>query len=138
MEDNTPKELIGIGARMRITRTNKKHTQAFAAEQLGISTKTYVFYEGEKREIPLSTALQFCKLYNVDTDWLFSGEPHKIFQSYWDLIEKSFKIALAINRSESKNYPDEKLAALAKLIASQSISSSKTPEEVAEELLTVI
>ena len=67
-------ELAGIGARMAACRAKKQASQVKAAAMLEISDKAYKNYEGEKREIPLSTAAAFCEAFEVDLEWLVFGQ----------------------------------------------------------------
>ena len=67
-------ELAGIGARMAACRAKKQASQVKAAAMLEISDKAYKNYEGEKREIPLSTAAAFCDAFEVDLEWLVFGQ----------------------------------------------------------------
>ncbi len=131
-------EIHGVGLRMFNVRKEQNLTQAITAAKLDISTKTYIYYEQEKREIPASIAARFCNLFDIDIGWLLLGETRKASKFFWDQIEESFKVALAINRRESKNFSDEKLAAFARLIAYQSNVSSELPEDVAEAILKVM
>lgn len=123
---------------MLSVRKQQGMTQAVAAAQLDISTKTYIFYEQEKREIPASTAVRFCNMFNVDIGWLLLGETTELSAELWGQIERSIRVVLDWNSHENKNYSNEKLAALARLIATQSRASSQPPEQVAEAILKVM
>jgi DNA-binding XRE family transcriptional regulator len=131
-------DMHGVGLRMLSVRKEHGITQAVAAAQLNISTKTYIFYEQEKREIPTSTAVKFCDLFNVDIGWLLLGEATELSAELWDQIERSIRVVLDWNSYETKNYSNEKLAALARLIATQSRASSQPPEQVSEAILKVM
>lgn len=131
-------EIHGVGLRMLHVRKERDLTQAITAAKLDISTKTYVFYEQEKREIPASVAVRFCNMFNVDIGWLLLGETTELSAEFWDQIERSIHVVLDWNSHETKNYSNEKLAALARLIATQSRASSQPPEQVAEAILKVM
>lgn len=131
-------EMHGIGLRMLSVRKGQGLTQAIVAAQLGISTKTYVFYEQERREIPASTAVKFCQLYREDINWLLTGIRNNISAEFWAHIEETVRIVLDWNEREQKGYSHEKIGSLVQLIAAQSRAASQSPAQAADAILKVM
>ncbi len=130
--------LDGVGLRMLSVRKKHALTQAIVAEQLEISTRTYIFYEQQKRELPAGIALRFCDLYGVEISWLLTGENAVLSDDLWGMVEEAFFAVLTLNDKKKSDLSPEKLSALAKLVAEQSITSSKSPSQVAEAIFAVV
>jgi DNA-binding XRE family transcriptional regulator len=102
-------KLIGIGARMAASRAKKQASQVKAAAMLEISDKAYKNYEGEKREIPLSTAIGFCEAFEVELEWLVFGPRPQANEKTAAIVSKTIealvseaqerKLALSPNRA---------------------------------------
>ncbi|MCM1438879.1 MAG: helix-turn-helix domain-containing protein [Roseburia sp.] len=59
-----------LGQRLKDLRTEHGYTQRELAEKLGINDVTYLHYEKEQREPPLSLLADIAKLYGVTVDYL--------------------------------------------------------------------
>ncbi len=61
---------IYLGQRLKELREEKGLTQNQLAEKLGINSVTYLHYEKEQREPPLSLLAEIAKFYGVTVDYL--------------------------------------------------------------------
>lgn len=61
---------INLGMRLKELREEKGFTQKQFAAILGINSVTYLHYEKEQREPPLSLLADIAKYYNVSVDYL--------------------------------------------------------------------
>ena len=61
---------IFLGEKLKELRKEKGLTQKQVAEQLNINSVTYLHYEKQQREPPLSLLAEFAKFYNVTVDYL--------------------------------------------------------------------
>ena len=59
-----------LGQRLKELREEKGYTQKQLAEKLGINSVTYLHYEKEQREPPLSLLADIAKFYGVSVDYL--------------------------------------------------------------------
>ena len=59
-----------LGERLKELRTEKKLTQKEFAKIFNLNNITYLHYEKEQREPPLSLIADFAKFYNVSVDYL--------------------------------------------------------------------
>ncbi len=70
MKDNTKET---INSRFKEVRTALGLTQAELAQNLGLKQNTVGKYE-VKNDIPISSMLLLCQLYNINKEWLINGE----------------------------------------------------------------
>lgn len=61
---------INLGQRLKELREEKGLTQKQLSEELGINSVTYLHYEKEQREPPLSLLADIAKFYGVSVDFL--------------------------------------------------------------------
>ena len=61
---------IILGKRLRELREEKRYTQRQLAELLHLNSVTYLHYEKEQREPPLSLLADIAVFYNVSVDYL--------------------------------------------------------------------
>jgi len=61
---------IILGKRLRELREEKRYTQRQLAELLHLNSVTYLHYEKEQREPPLSLLADIAIFYNVSVDYL--------------------------------------------------------------------
>lgn len=61
---------IYLGQRLKELREENGYTQKQLAEKLGINSVTYLHYEKEQREPPLSLLADLAKFYGVSVDYL--------------------------------------------------------------------
>lgn len=59
-----------LGKRLKELREERGLTQQQCANQLGVHSVTYLHYEKEQREPPLSLLADIAKFYNVSVDYL--------------------------------------------------------------------
>lgn len=71
--DNDSSDFSSVGSRMREVRLQHNYSQSKVAAKLDINDRTYKFYELGKREIPLQTAMRFCREFGIEIKWLSSG-----------------------------------------------------------------
>ena len=65
---------ISIASRLQKVRNRLGYPQSKMAAALQIADRTYKNYELGLRELPLATALNFCKAFDVDLNWLVEGK----------------------------------------------------------------
>lgn len=65
---------IILGTRLKELREEKGLTQKQLAAQLNINSVTYLHYEKDQREPPLSLLADFAKFYGVSVDYLLGLE----------------------------------------------------------------
>ena len=63
-----------LGERLKELRKEKDLTQAQLAKALNINSVTYLHYEKEQREPPLSLLLDIARFFEVSTDYLLGLE----------------------------------------------------------------
>ena len=61
---------IFLGKNLKELRTERGYTQKQVADLLNINSVTYLHYEKEQREPPLSLLADMAKLYDVSVDYL--------------------------------------------------------------------
>ncbi|MCM1546568.1 MAG: helix-turn-helix domain-containing protein [Clostridiales bacterium] len=61
---------IYLGKRLKELRTEKGYTQKQFADIFGINSVTYLHYEKEQREPPLSLLADIAEFYGVTVDYL--------------------------------------------------------------------
>lgn len=59
-----------LGQRLKELREEKGYTQKQLAEKLGINSVTYLHYEKEQREPPLTLLADISRFYGVTVDYL--------------------------------------------------------------------
>ena len=67
---------IYLGKYLKELRIENGYTQKQVAEMLGINSVTYLHYEKEHREPPLSLLADMAKLYGVSVDFLLGLEDY--------------------------------------------------------------
>ncbi len=65
---------IILGERLKELRQEKGLTQKQLAEKLNVNSVTYLHYEKEQREPPLSLLADIAKFYDVSVDYLLGLE----------------------------------------------------------------
>ncbi len=61
---------IILGKRLKELREERNLTQKQLADMLGINSVTYLHYEKDQREPPLSLLVDIAKFYDVSVDYL--------------------------------------------------------------------
>ena len=59
-----------LGKKLKELREERGLTQKQLSELLGLNSVTYLHYEKEQREPPLSLLVEFAKFFEVSTDYL--------------------------------------------------------------------
>ena len=59
-----------LGKRLKELREERGLTQKQLSDTLGLNSVTYLHYEKEQREPPLSLLVEFAKFFEVTTDYL--------------------------------------------------------------------
>ena len=66
-----------IGERMKLVRKNKSFTQKQVAEAIGITYDTYQSYELGRVTPSVERLIDFCKLFQVSSDYILGLEINK-------------------------------------------------------------
>jgi DNA-binding XRE family transcriptional regulator len=119
--------LIGIGGRLKIIRLEAGYTQSKMAALLDIADRTYKFYELEKRELPLSKAVRFCKIFDLDLRWLAEGKGARKNASDLSLLENSIQATLSEIYNERHGINAEVFAKQVRYVYEQSLESGVDP-----------
>ena len=67
---------VFLGKNLKDLRLERGYTQKQVAEMLNINSVTYLHYEKEQREPPLSLLADMAKLYDVSVDFLLGLEEY--------------------------------------------------------------
>ncbi|MDE6597476.1 MAG: helix-turn-helix domain-containing protein [Clostridia bacterium] len=65
-----------LGERLKELREEACLTQKQLAEKLGLNSVTYLHYEKEQREPPLTVLVAFAQFYGVSVDYLLGLNDH--------------------------------------------------------------
>lgn len=78
-------EGLGFGERLEAIRDSHQMTIKAMAASMGVSAPTWRSYEREQTHPLLVTQEEFCRTYNVNPKWLFTGEgdPHGFDEEKW-------------------------------------------------------
>ncbi|WP_165820162.1 helix-turn-helix transcriptional regulator [Microvirga sp. KLBC 81] len=60
---------------MKLVRIAVAGTQAALCKKTGIKPQTWNQYERGRSRIPIDTAIEFARIYDVDLHWLYMGGP---------------------------------------------------------------
>lgn len=63
-----------FGERLEYIREEYGLTKSAMAKAVGVSSSTWGTYEYDSSFPAMNTISKFCELFNVDMEWLFSGE----------------------------------------------------------------
>ncbi len=130
--------LVGIGARMAMTRNQRNVSQARAAAMLEIADKTYKNYEHEKRDLPLEIAAKFCDRFEVALEWLVFGQTADSHDAAVALVTDTVEIVFSENQSRRCNLSPAKAAQIGGFIASNSIKKGTKPIDEAGPVFDLI
>ncbi len=73
MGRNSIDTLVGIGARLAITRNEIGLSQADLAKVIGVSLRAYHSYEKGDRGLPIEALVALHEKFNVDVNWILLG-----------------------------------------------------------------
>ena len=127
--------LSGIGHRILEVRKELGFIQSKMAVILEIADKTYKNYEQEKREIPLSVAVNFCEKFNVDLHWLIYGE-EKAQQLQIDYLSSLIRAFFEHGQLETKT--SEEIEKYARYICTQLLAKKTEPVDEAREFFLML
>ena len=131
-------ELIGIGARMRKVRLDLGYSQSKMAAILDIADRTYKYYEVEKREIPLSIAVRFCRSFDIELNWFVSGDGPQQHLNDADLMIAAVEATLSELGNRANGLPAALVARHVRYVYDQSASMGENPVDVARNLVTLL
>lgn len=130
--------MTGIGFRLLTVRKRLEYTQSVMAAALRISDRAYTNYEQEKRDLPVSVALQFCDLFDVSLDWLLTGSEAPRNEYPKGVVAAAALAVLTECSASDQSFSDEKIAQLTEYVVDQSIRKGTPPEEEAATLFLVM
>lgn len=125
-------ELVGIGLRLREIRKANDLTQPVMAAAIDVSDRTYKYYEQEKRELPAVAALKVCRRFNVNLEWLLSGEGKQLKSDDPGLAETCSLAVLSENEARLVALPVTKLSKIIGFVAEQACQTSEPAKEIAQ------
>lgn len=67
-------DLLLLGERLRIKRTQLSFTQEFVSDRIGISLRFYQMIERGEKSMSLDTLIQLGKVLNISIDYLLFGD----------------------------------------------------------------
>ncbi len=108
------------------------------AAALRISDRAYTNYEQEKRDLPVSVALQFCDLFDVSLDWLLTGSEAPQNEYPKGVVAAAALAVLTECAASDQSFSNEKTAQLTEYVVDQSIRKGTPPEEEAATLFLVM
>jgi transcriptional regulator with XRE-family HTH domain len=130
--------LINLGSRLLDVRSRLGAPQSKIAAKLGIADRTYKNYETGKRELPLSTALAFCDAFNVNLQWLVSGETSLNLADANRLFDECVLVVLDEVQSRKLTITNAKVAKICAYLAKQCLEKDTNPKEEIDAVLELI
>lgn len=70
----TRDDLLLLGERLRVKRSQLSFTQEYVADKIGISLRFYQMIERGEKSMSLDTLIQLSKLLNISIDYLLFGD----------------------------------------------------------------
>lgn len=135
--------LAGIGSRLHQIRTKFGYSQSKIAAALSISDRSYKNYEADKTDLPLATALNFCKIFNVDLNWLIEGRTALTQEKAGQIFEECvFEILCELERRHlsipSIDISTSRIAKACVYLANQCIEKEARPEDEVSAVMELI
>lgn len=130
--------LIGVGQRLLSVRTERSYPQSKMAAILGIADKSYKNYELEKRELPLSVAVKFCKEFDQNLGWLIFGTASPDIPYAAEISAEVAKAVFEFVSQSEKSYSSEEVAKFTHYLVKQSLSNGSSPTEEAKQFFSAI
>jgi DNA-binding XRE family transcriptional regulator len=130
--------LIGIGARMQMVRAKLDYPQTKMAAVLNIADRSYKNYETEKRELPLSVAVNFCNVFNVNLHWLVFGETMVDSDTAANLVAATFQAVEDEAIRRDVRLTAAKASKIGRYLFSLSLSKGTLPADEVKEIFGLI
>lgn len=111
-------------------------SQAKCAAKLGVSDKSYKFYELGRREIPVGILLKFADELEVNATWLLTGEGNPKTQPVADLVGET--IAAVVEKLEPGLTVEDadRWGRKGEVILQLALENGKSPREVAKSIFS--
>ena len=126
-------DLSGIGLRLRDVRKNNDLTQPVMAAAIDVSDRTYKYYEQEKRELPALAAVKISDRFNINLEWLLTGNGQVLKGDNPALAEVCSLAVLNEHNSRQSNLPFEKLSKIIGFVAERASQTGEHPTELAQK-----
>jgi transcriptional regulator with XRE-family HTH domain len=135
--------LAGIGSRLHQMRTELGYSQSKIAAALSISDRSYKNYEADKTDLPLATALNFCKIFSVDLNWLIQGRASLTQEKAGQIFEDcTYEILRELERRRitipSIDVSTYRIAKACAYLANQCIEKGTKPSDEASAVMDLI
>ncbi len=128
----------GIGPRLREIRLAKDFSQSKMATRLGIADRSYKLYELEKREIPLSVAVRFCREFSLELKWLATGVGPKYSEGEGGAYQQAAEATLTALQEARINVPPKTVAKQIQYVFEQSNVKGTSAIVEAQALVEII
>lgn len=102
------------------------------AAKLGVSDRTYKYYEQGQRDAPLLVLIQTASLANADLHWLLTGDTRVVPDL--DLYDRALVAVLDELPKRGLSAPTGRAVKLARQAYENAIARDTTPEEEAQRL----
>lgn len=88
MRQNPTDLLVGIGARLAITRNEIGLSQSDMAKEIGVSLRAYHSYEKGERGLPIEALVMLDEKFGADVTWILLGTKAARVQHDIDALEE--------------------------------------------------
>lgn len=130
--------ISGVGRRLLAVRTQLGYPQSKMAAILDISDKSYKNYELEKRELPLSVAVRFCKQFDQNLAWLILGTNVPNIDEAADLVGDTVEAVFTHLEASEKVFSSAEINKFGKYIYQQASSKGTSPQDEARQFFSAI
>jgi DNA-binding XRE family transcriptional regulator len=130
--------LNNLGSRLHEVRSRLGAPQSKIAAKLEIADRTYKNYETGKREMPLATAVAFCEAFDVNLQWLISGETSLNLADANRLFDECVLVVLDEVQSRKLMIPNAKLAKTCAYLAKLCLAKGTDPRDEIDAVLELI
>jgi DNA-binding XRE family transcriptional regulator len=130
--------LVGIGSRLHEMRSRLGYPQSKVAAVLGIADRSYKNYETEKRELPLAIAVAFCESFNINLQWLITGEESLNVADANRLYDDCVLTVLDELENRKLTIPHAKIAKICAYLARQCFEKNTEPKSEIDAVLELI
>lgn len=128
--ESSEKEVIAL--RLLELRRRLGFTQGVMAAKLGVSDRTYKYYEQGQRDAPLLFLIQTAALAQTDLNWLLTGETREIHDL--DLYDRALVAVLEELPKRGLPASSGRAVKLARQAYENALARGTTPEEEALRL----
>lgn len=123
--ESSAKEVVGL--RLLDLRRRLGWTQGVLAAKLGVSDRTYKYYEQGQRDAPVTVLLQVAALAGADMQWLLTGEGRK--QDDLDLYDRAVKAAIEDLPKRGVHLDTTRALKLARQAYANAMARNTAPED---------